>query len=305
MSEIERRLSAADPAKRRFFEAQRRRYLGRLRQLDRQIAACIGSVPAPRRKLVTDHDAFGYFADRYGIEVVGAVIPSQTTQAQPSAKDLGRAGADDRSGGGERDLPGELAEPEGRRGDRPPDRRLDRPHALRRHARPGGLGGATYLGMEAANADAMARGFTDGRRGCRVADRGRGPRGRLRRPAGDLAGSASPSAPGERMALLGPNGGGKTTLLRALLGELRPMRGALTRRAPAARPSRRPSARGSTTRSPPSTWRRWGRSRGCPGGGARVAPTASSPARRSSGSASGRWPGRPSASSPAASASGC
>ena len=46
------------------------------------------SVPAPRRKLVTDHDAFGYFAHRYGIEVVGAVIPSQTTQAQPSAKDL-------------------------------------------------------------------------------------------------------------------------------------------------------------------------------------------------------------------------
>ena len=43
---------------------------------------------APQRKLVTDHDAFGYFANRYGIEVVGAVIPSQTTQAQASAKDL-------------------------------------------------------------------------------------------------------------------------------------------------------------------------------------------------------------------------
>ena len=56
------------------------------------------SVPPARRKLVTDHDAFGYFARRYGIEVVGAVIPSQTTQAQPSAKDLSDAGADDRRG---------------------------------------------------------------------------------------------------------------------------------------------------------------------------------------------------------------
>jgi len=37
---------------------------------------------------VTDHDAFGYFADRYGIQVVGAVIPSQTTQAQPSAGEI-------------------------------------------------------------------------------------------------------------------------------------------------------------------------------------------------------------------------
>ena len=43
-------------------------------------------VAAGARKLVTDHDAFDYFARRYGITVVGAVIPSQTTQAQPSAR---------------------------------------------------------------------------------------------------------------------------------------------------------------------------------------------------------------------------
>ena len=41
--------------------------------------------PVADRKLVTDHDAFDYFANRYGIQVVGAVIPSQTTQAQPNA----------------------------------------------------------------------------------------------------------------------------------------------------------------------------------------------------------------------------
>src|SRR3954469_25034976 len=48
------------------------------------------AVPAAQRKLVTDHDAFGYFARRYGIEVVGAVVPSQSTQAQASAGDLAR-----------------------------------------------------------------------------------------------------------------------------------------------------------------------------------------------------------------------
>ena len=86
---IERHLAAADPRHRRAVRAQRPRLPG---------ASCARSTPASpaawtrcppaSRKLVTDHDAFGYFADRYGIEVVGAVIPSQTTQAQPSAKDL-------------------------------------------------------------------------------------------------------------------------------------------------------------------------------------------------------------------------
>ena len=42
-------------------------------------------IPEPQRKLVTTHDALGYFADRYGIEVIGAAIPALSTQAQPSA----------------------------------------------------------------------------------------------------------------------------------------------------------------------------------------------------------------------------
>ena len=42
-------------------------------------------MPADQRKLVTSHDALGYYADRYGIEVIGTAIPALTTQAQPSA----------------------------------------------------------------------------------------------------------------------------------------------------------------------------------------------------------------------------
>src|SRR4029077_7712844 len=86
--EIGRRLAAADPGHRRLFERNARAYLAKLRPLAAGPAACSDRVPAAKRKLVTDHDAFGYFARRYGIDVVGAVIPSQTTQAQPSAKDV-------------------------------------------------------------------------------------------------------------------------------------------------------------------------------------------------------------------------
>ena len=52
------------------------------------MAACIAKVPPEQRKLVTTHDALGYYADRYGIDVVGAVIPSLSTRGQPSAGEV-------------------------------------------------------------------------------------------------------------------------------------------------------------------------------------------------------------------------
>jgi zinc/manganese transport system substrate-binding protein len=63
-------------------------YVADLRALDRSTEQTLAAVPADRRKLVTNHDVFGYFASHYGFEVLGAVIPSATTQAQPSAGDL-------------------------------------------------------------------------------------------------------------------------------------------------------------------------------------------------------------------------
>ena len=63
-------------------------YLTRLRALDAAVARCIDSVPVEQRRLVTSHDALGYFARRYGIDVVGTVIPALSTSAQPSAGDV-------------------------------------------------------------------------------------------------------------------------------------------------------------------------------------------------------------------------
>lgn len=63
-------------------------YTDRLDALDADMTAAFDTVPADRKALVTNHHVFGYLADRYGFRVVGAVIPSGTTLASPSAADL-------------------------------------------------------------------------------------------------------------------------------------------------------------------------------------------------------------------------
>jgi zinc/manganese transport system substrate-binding protein len=87
---IEAALAKADPAGRTRYRGNAAAYLRRLRGLDRGVAACIERIPPRQRRLVTTHDALGYYADRYGIEVVGAVLPSLSTAAQPSAGDTER-----------------------------------------------------------------------------------------------------------------------------------------------------------------------------------------------------------------------
>ncbi len=83
-------LVEADPAGRAAYERNAASYTARLERLDRAIAGCVGRLPRDKRKLVTTHDAFGYYADRYGLEVIGALIPSRSTQAQPSAGEVDR-----------------------------------------------------------------------------------------------------------------------------------------------------------------------------------------------------------------------
>ena len=159
---IRDRFVRADPKHASVYRRNAASYLARLRALDRAVRACIGRISAPARKLVTDHDAFEYFAHRYGIRIVGAVIGSQTTAAQPSSggtadlvsliqrervaavfpetsinSKLARAIARQTGAASNLTLYGDTLGPKGSRG-------------------------ATYLGMEAANAAAMARGLSGG-----------------------------------------------------------------------------------------------------------------------------------------------
>lgn len=63
-------------------------YITELEALDAEIAGILRAVPGEMRVLVTNHEVLAYFADRYGFEVVGTVIPGTTTGAQPSVADV-------------------------------------------------------------------------------------------------------------------------------------------------------------------------------------------------------------------------
>lgn len=80
--------SAADPPGAATYEANAAAYLKKLDELDRWVRQQVETVPAADRKLVMNHASYGYFADRYGFTVVGAVVPSVTTGSTPTARQL-------------------------------------------------------------------------------------------------------------------------------------------------------------------------------------------------------------------------
>jgi ABC-type Zn uptake system ZnuABC Zn-binding protein ZnuA len=159
-------LIAADPAGRSAYAANAAAYVAKLRALDRAIAACIARVPERRRKLVTDHDALGYYADRYGIEIIGTVVPARSTQAQSSAGEIARLARAIRAAGVTPIFTESSANP-----------RLARAIARETGATVGpalyadslgaaGSEGASYLGSMRANTNAIVGGFTGGRVRC-------------------------------------------------------------------------------------------------------------------------------------------
>ena len=81
-------LAAVDPDGAATYEARRTAYQAQLDALDAAIAAAVATIPPERRKLVTNHEALGYYAARYGLTVVGTVIPSLETTAEPSAEEI-------------------------------------------------------------------------------------------------------------------------------------------------------------------------------------------------------------------------
>lgn len=81
-------LSQADPEGAAVYAANAESYIAQLRQLDAWIVTQVAQIPPERRLLVTNHESFGYFADRYGFRLVGAIVPSVSTGASPSAGEL-------------------------------------------------------------------------------------------------------------------------------------------------------------------------------------------------------------------------
>lgn len=84
-------LVKADAANASTYAANADAYVAKLEALDKEIAAMVEQIPADERKIVTSHDALGYFAEQYGFTVVGSVIPALSTEAgDPTAQDVAK-----------------------------------------------------------------------------------------------------------------------------------------------------------------------------------------------------------------------
>ena len=81
-------LSLADPAGKDGYAANAAAYLGRLDALETEVKAAIEKIPSDRRRIITTHDAFGYFAAAYGITFIAP--QGVSTEAEVSAKDVAR-----------------------------------------------------------------------------------------------------------------------------------------------------------------------------------------------------------------------
>ena len=80
-------LGKLDPEGAASYQSRSTIYQDDIGALDRAIKAAIETIPVERRKLVTSHDALGYYADHFGLTIVGTVIPSLETTTEPSARD--------------------------------------------------------------------------------------------------------------------------------------------------------------------------------------------------------------------------
>ena len=85
---IEQKLSQFDPEYAQLYTANAEAYRAKLEDLDTWIREQAALIPAENRKLVTDHTLFGYYAEEYGFEQVGALIPGYSTLAETTAQDL-------------------------------------------------------------------------------------------------------------------------------------------------------------------------------------------------------------------------
>ncbi len=80
--------SRADPQGKITYGKNADQYIGQLKELDQWIVKQVSSIPVQNRQLVTNHESFGYFADRYGFRITGTIIPSTSSEASPSAQQM-------------------------------------------------------------------------------------------------------------------------------------------------------------------------------------------------------------------------
>jgi zinc/manganese transport system substrate-binding protein len=88
VSNIRDGLIAADPAGKAAYEANTAAYLAKLDALDREVKEIVSKIPPDRRKIITTHDAFGYFKDAYGVEFIAP--QGVSTDSEASARDVAR-----------------------------------------------------------------------------------------------------------------------------------------------------------------------------------------------------------------------
>jgi zinc/manganese transport system substrate-binding protein len=81
-------LVAVDPAGKATYEANAKAYLEKLDALDKAVREAVATIPQERRRIITSHDAFGYFQAAYGIEFVAP--QGVSTESEASARDVGR-----------------------------------------------------------------------------------------------------------------------------------------------------------------------------------------------------------------------
>ena len=80
--------SKIDPIGKPIYFTNAQNYIVELQNLDAWIKEQVQLVPQAHRQLVTNHETFGYFAERYGFTIIGAIVPSITSGAAPSAQEL-------------------------------------------------------------------------------------------------------------------------------------------------------------------------------------------------------------------------
>ncbi|OJV92647.1 MAG: hypothetical protein BGO39_30600 [Chloroflexi bacterium 54-19] len=88
VANVAKGLTQVDPTNKEYYQSQLTAYQKQLDDLKAQITQIFAPVPVEKRKLVTNHDAFGYFTDEFQITVVGSVIPSFSDAAQPTPQEI-------------------------------------------------------------------------------------------------------------------------------------------------------------------------------------------------------------------------